>query len=102
MESFKAKILIYFDVEQKNYNKGFFPPNNDDGDILKKPLNSIFVALRGDIQSTPDFDTDVTVSIENNHIILSISGNNMSKFRASLLSFLRLVELAYSVLYIDK
>ena len=102
MESFKAKIFIYFDAEHKNYNKGFFPPNNDDGDILKKPLNSIFVALRGDIQSTPDFDTDVTVSIENNHIILSISGNNMSKFRASLLSFLRLVDLAYSVLYIDK
>jgi len=102
LESFKAKILIYFDVEQKNHNKGFFPPNNDDGDILKKPLNSIFVALKGDIQSTPDFDTNVTVSIENNYIILSISGNNMSKFRASLLSFLRLVDLAYSVLHIDK
>jgi len=102
LESFKAKILIYFDVEQKNHNKGFFPPNNDDGDILKKPLNSIFVALKGDIQSTPDFDTNVTVSIENNYITLSISGNNMSKFRASLLSFLRLVDLAYSILYIDK
>jgi tRNA threonylcarbamoyladenosine modification (KEOPS) complex Pcc1 subunit len=102
LESFKAKIFIYFDGEHINHNKGFFPSNNDDGDNLKKPLNSIFVALRGDIQSTPDFDTDVTVSIENNHIILSISGNNMSKFRASLLSFLRLVELAYSVLYIDK
>ena len=102
MESFKAKILIYFDVEQKNHNKGFFPPNNDDSDVLKKPLNSIFVALKGDIQSTPDFDTNVTVSTENNYIILSISGNNMSKFRASLLSFLRLVDLAYSILYIDK
>jgi tRNA threonylcarbamoyladenosine modification (KEOPS) complex Pcc1 subunit len=102
LESFKAKILIYFDVVQKNHNKGFFPPNNDEGDILKKPLNSIFVALKGDIQSTPDFDTNVTVSIENNYITLSISGNNMSKFRASLLSFLRLVDLAYSVLYIDK
>ncbi len=102
MESFKAKIFIYFDVEHINHNKVFFPSNNDDGDILKKPLNSILVALRGDIQSTPDFDTNVTVSIENNHIILSISGNNISKFRASLLSFLRLVDLAYSVLYIDK
>jgi tRNA threonylcarbamoyladenosine modification (KEOPS) complex Pcc1 subunit len=102
LESFKAKIFIYFDVEHINPNKRFFPSNNDDRDILKKPLNSIFVALRGDIQSTPDFDTDVTVSIENNHIILSISGNNISKFRASLLSFLRLVDLAYSVLYIDK
>ena len=101
MESFKAKIFIYFDAEHKNYNKGFFPPNNND-DILKKPLNSIFIALKGDIQSIPDFDTNVTVSIENNYIILSISGNNMSKFRASLLSFLRLVDLAYSVLYIDK
>ena len=102
MESFKAKIFIYFDVEHNNHKKGFFQSDSDDSDILKKPLNSIFVALRGDIQSTPDFDTDVTVSIENNHIILSISGNNISKFRASLLSFLRLVDLAYSVLYIDK
>ena len=102
MESFKAKIFIYFDVKHNNHNKGFFQSNNDDGDILKKPLNSIFVALRGDIQSIPDFDTNVTVSIENNYIILSISGNNMSKFRASLLSFLRLIDLAYSVLYIDK
>jgi tRNA threonylcarbamoyladenosine modification (KEOPS) complex Pcc1 subunit len=102
LESFKAKIFIYFDVEHNNHDTGFFPSNSDDGDIIKKPLNSIFVALKGDIQSTPDFDTNVTVSIENNSIILSISGNNMSKFRASLLSFLRLVDLAYSVLYIDK
>ena len=102
MESFKAKIFIYFDIKHNNHNKEFFPSNNDDSDILKKPLNSIFVALRGDIQSIPDFDTNVTVSIENNYIILSISGNNISKFRASLLSFLRLIDLAYSVLYIDK
>ena len=102
MESFKAKIFIYFEVEHNNHETGFFPSNSDDGDIIKKPLNSIFVALKGDIQSTPDFDTNVTVSIENNYIILSITGNNMSKFRASLLSFLRLVDLAYSVLYIDK
>jgi tRNA threonylcarbamoyladenosine modification (KEOPS) complex Pcc1 subunit len=102
LESFKAKIFIYFEVEHNNHDTGFFPSNSDDGDIIKKPLNSIFVALKGDIQSTPDFDTNVTVSIENNYIILSISGNNMSKFRASLLSFLRLVDLAYSVLYIDK
>ena len=102
MESFKAKIFIYFDIDHNNHSTRFFQSNNDDGDFLKKPLNSIFVALRGDIQSTPDFDTNVTVSIENNSIILSISGNNMSKFRASLLSFLRLVDLAYSVLYIDK
>lgn len=102
MESFKAKIFIYFDVEHNNHNTGSFPSNNDDGDILKKPLNSIFAALRGDIQSTPDFDTNVTVSIENDYIILSVSGNNMSKFRVSLLSFLRLVNLAYSVLHLEK
>ena len=102
MESFKAKIFIYFDIDHYNHNTRFFHSNNDDRDFLKKPLNSIFVALRGDIQSTPDFDTNVTVSIENDYIILSVSGNNMSKFRASLLSFLRLVNLAYSVLHLDK
>ncbi len=102
MENFKAKIFIYFDKDHNNHNTRFFQSNNDDGNILKKPLNSIFVAIKGDIQSTPDFDTHVTVSIENDYIILSISGNNISKFRASLLSFLRLLDLAYSVLYIDK
>lgn len=102
MESFKAKIFIYFDIDLNNHNTRFFHPNNDDGDFLKKPLNSIFDALKGDIQSTPDFDTHVTVSKENDFIILSISGNNLSKFRASLLTFLRLLDLAYSVLYIDK
>jgi len=102
LENFKAKIFIYFDKDHNNHNIRFFQSNNDDGNILKKPLNSIFVAIKGDIQSTPDFDTHVTVSIENDYIILSISGNNISKFRASLLSFLRLVDLAYSVLYIDK
>jgi tRNA threonylcarbamoyladenosine modification (KEOPS) complex Pcc1 subunit len=99
LESFKAKIFIYFDID---HNNRFFHSNNDDGDFLKKPLNSIFDALKGDIQSTPDFDTHVTVSKENDFIILSISGNNLSKFRASLLTFLRLLDLAYSVLYIDK
>lgn len=102
MESFKAKIFIYFDIDHYNHNTRFFHSNNDDGDFLKKPLNSIFDALKGDIQSTPDFDTHVTVSKENDFIILSISGNNLSKFRASLLTFLRLLDLAYSVLYIDK
>jgi tRNA threonylcarbamoyladenosine modification (KEOPS) complex Pcc1 subunit len=102
LESFKAKIFIYFDIGNNNHNTGFFQSDNDDDDILKKSLNSIFVALRGDIQSTPDFDTRVTVSIDNDYIILSVSGNNMSKFRASLLSFLRLMNLAYSVLYLDK
>ena len=102
MENFKAKIFIYFNTDHNNYNTRFFPYNNDDGNVLKKPLNSIFVAIKGDIQSTPDFDTHVTVSIENDYIILSISSNNISKFRASLLSFLRLADLAYSVLHIDK
>ena len=102
MESFKAEIFIYFDIDLNNHNTRFFHSNDDDGDFLKKPLNSIFDALKGDIQSTPDFDTRVTVSKENDFIILSISGNNLSKFRASLLTFLRLLDLAYSVLYIDK
>ena len=102
MESFKAEIFIYFDIDHYNHNTRFFHSNNDDGDFLKKPLNSIFDALKGDIQSTPDFDTHVTVSKENDFIILSIYGNNLSKFRASLLTFLRLLDLAYSVLYVDK
>lgn len=53
------------------------------------------------MQSTPDFDTQVTTFIEGNCIVLNIAGNNISKFRATLLSFLRLVDLSFSIIQID-
>ncbi|HYG00540.1 MAG TPA: KEOPS complex subunit Pcc1 [Candidatus Saccharimonadales bacterium] len=96
MESYNSKIHIYFDI---NYNPDIL--KEDSTNLLTKQLSSIFIAIKGDIKSTPDFDTLVTVSIENNCIILSISSNNISKFRATIISLLRLIDLSYSVIHID-
>ncbi len=96
MESYNSKIHIYFNIEP---NSDFFADSNN---LLTRQLNSIFIALKGDIKSTPDFDTHVTVSTENNRIILSISSNNISKFRATITSLLRLIDLSYSVIHIDQ
>jgi len=96
LESYNSKIHIYFNIKP---DSDFF---EDSTNLLTRELNSIFIALKGDIQSTPDFDTHVTVSIENNCIILSVSSNNISKFRATIISLLRLIDLSYSVIHIDQ
>ena len=97
MESYKANIHIYFKPNQ-SINSDFL---KDYEEQIEKQLNSAYIAIKGDIQSTPDFDTEVTTFIEGNRIVLNISGNNVSKFRATLLSFLRLVDLSFSVIQID-
>jgi len=96
LENYNSRIHIYFDIKP---NPDFF---KDSTNLLNRQLNSIFVALKGDIQSTPDFDTRVTVSTEKNYIVLSISSNNISKFRATIISLLRLIDLSYSVIHVDK
>ncbi|MGD9673833.1 MAG: KEOPS complex subunit Pcc1 [Candidatus Nitrosocosmicus sp.] len=96
MENYNSRIHIYFDIKP---NPDFF---KDPTNLLTQQLNSIFVALKGDIQSTPDFGAQVTVSTENNCIVVSISSNNVSKFRATIVSLLRLIDLSYSVIQIDK
>ncbi|VFJ14073.1 conserved protein of unknown function [Candidatus Nitrosocosmicus franklandus] len=96
MESYNSKIHIYFNTE---LNSDFFA---DYANILNRQLNSIFIALKGDIQSTPDFDTHVTISTENNYIILYVSSNNLSKFRATIITILRLIDLSYSVIRIEQ
>lgn len=97
MESYKAKIHIYFKFDQ-SINSDFLKEHRE---RAEKQLNSAYIALKGDIQSTPDFDTKVTTLIEDNGIVLNVSGNNISKFRATILSFLRLVDLSFSVIQID-
>lgn len=103
MENFKANICIFFEDSSNNNNHTSLKRNihtfNDD--TLKKLLYSIYIALKGDVHSTPDFDTTVNVSIINNYILLSISDNNISKFRATILSLLTLTDLAHSILRID-
>ncbi|MDQ2685419.1 MAG: hypothetical protein M3Y25_06215 [Thermoproteota archaeon] len=96
MESYNSKIHIYFDI---NHNPDIL--KEDSTNLLTKQLSSILIAIKGDIKSTPDFDALVTVSMENNCILLSISSNNISKFRATIISLLRLIDLSYSVIHID-
>lgn len=100
MENFKANIYIYFTFT--NHSKTSSDTCISDDDLLKKLLNSIFVALKGDAVSTPDFDTNISILIKDDKIELSISGNNVSKFRATILSFLRLTDVAYSTILLDK
>lgn len=97
MESYKAKIHIYFKID-RNLNSDFLQIHNEQ---VEKQLDSIHVAIKGDMQSTPDFDTKVTTFIEGDRIVVDIAGNNISKFRATILSFLRLVDLSFSVIQIN-
>jgi tRNA threonylcarbamoyladenosine modification (KEOPS) complex Pcc1 subunit len=97
LESYKAKIHIYFRFNQ-SINSDLLQYHRK---RIEKQLNSAYIAIKGDIQSTPEFDTKVTTFIEGNRIVLNITGNNISKFRATVLSFLRLVDLSFSVIQID-
>lgn len=97
MESYKAKIHIYFKLNQSISSDSL----QDYKERIEKQLNSAYIAIKGDIQSTPNFDTEVSTFMDGNCIVLNISGNNVSKFRATLLSFLRLVDLSFSVIQMD-
>ena len=90
MENYKAKFCIFFDGLDINSKNDFF----ENKDQFKKLLNAIYVAIKGDIYSSPNFDTNVNISIVDNcYIILCVSGNDQSKFRASILSYLKMVDL---------
>jgi len=73
--------------------------DNHQDTLKEKILSSIYVALKGDIYSSPNSETTLNISIVNDQILLCISSNDQSKFRASILSFLRLVNLVYLILY---
>ena len=92
LESYKANFCIFLsDLHDSNLclkNDSIESP-----DKYKKLLNAIYVALKGDIYSSPDFGITVNVSMVNHRIVLCISGSDQSKFRASILSFLRMIDL---------
>ena len=62
-------------------------------------MNAVYVALKGDIYSSPNFDTVINISLMDDYIILDIASNDQSKFRASISSFLRLINLVYMTLH---
>ncbi len=101
LESYKANFCIFFNdpCDSSLCLKNDSIENQDK--FFKKLLNAIYVALKGDIYSSPDFGTAVNVSMVNHRIVLCISGSDPSKFRASILSFLRMIDLAYTTLLIN-
>jgi tRNA threonylcarbamoyladenosine modification (KEOPS) complex Pcc1 subunit len=100
LENYKANFCIFFN---NSYNSNIDIKNNqsEDQDRFKKFLKAIYVSLKGDIYSSPNFDTTVNISMTDNYVLLYISGNDQSKFRASILSFLRMIDLVYATLYLD-
>jgi len=97
LESYKANFCIFL---SDSHDSNLCLKNNsiENPDKFKKLLNAIYVALKGDIYSSPDFGTAVDISMTNHCVVLCISGNDQSKFRASILSFLRMIDLVYTTL----
>lgn len=101
LENYKANICIFFH-SSCNLNINLKNESVENPDRFKKLLKAIYVALKGDIFSSPtNFDTTVNISLMDNYIVLCISGNDQSKFRASILSFLRMIDLVYATLSLN-
>jgi tRNA threonylcarbamoyladenosine modification (KEOPS) complex Pcc1 subunit len=98
LENYKAKFCIFFDDLDINSRNDFI----ENKDQFKKLLNAIYVAIKGDIYSSPNFDTNMNISIVDScYIILYVSGNDPSKFRASILSYLKMVDLVCTTIYLN-
>jgi tRNA threonylcarbamoyladenosine modification (KEOPS) complex Pcc1 subunit len=104
LENYKANFCIFF-KDLFNSSPLYFEKKdqiNDQQNILKKKLlNAVYVALKGDIYSSPNFDTVINISLMDDYILLDMASNDQSKFRASISSFLRLINLIYTILYND-
>jgi tRNA threonylcarbamoyladenosine modification (KEOPS) complex Pcc1 subunit len=102
LENYKANFCIFFrdsfNSPSLNLKRG--QANEQQQNILKKKLlDAIYVALKGDIYSSPNFNTAINIFLLDDFIILNISSNDQSKFRASISSFLRLINLVHTILY---
>ncbi|MDQ6723968.1 MAG: hypothetical protein M3Z01_06865, partial [Thermoproteota archaeon] len=97
LENYKANICIFFH-SSCNLNINLKNESVENPDRFKKLLKAIYVALKGDIFSSPSFDTAINISMMDEYIVLCVSGNDQSKFRASILSFLRMIDLVYTTL----
>jgi tRNA threonylcarbamoyladenosine modification (KEOPS) complex Pcc1 subunit len=96
LENYKANFCIFLQDLCK-LEPGLIDNHQDP--LKEKILRSIYVALKGDIYSSPNSDTILNISMVNDQILFCISCNDQSKFRASILSFLRLVNLICLILF---
>ena len=101
MESYKANFCIFFQDEYDSSNIYIENSSAENQNKVKKLLNAIYVALKGDLCSSPGFDTTVNISMMGGNIVMSISSDDPSKFRASALSILRLIDLVYRTIFIN-
>ena len=101
LESYKANFCIFFHDKYDTFN--LYIENNpaENQNRVKKLLNAIYVALKGDLCSSPCFDTHVNISMMGCNIVIGITSNDPSKFRASALSILRLIDLVYRTIFIN-
>jgi len=99
LESYKANFCIFFH-DKHNYNIHSENNSSENQNISKKILNAVYVALKGDLFSSPGFDTNVNISMMgSSYIVISITSNDPSKLRASALSILRLIDLVYRTVF---
>ncbi len=97
LKSYKSNFCIFFEDIEKDLN---IITNSNDKDHSKNLLNTIYAALKGDIDSSPNFDTVINISKRDKHIVLDISSDNLSKFRATIISLLKLIDLIYTTIYL--
>jgi tRNA threonylcarbamoyladenosine modification (KEOPS) complex Pcc1 subunit len=96
LQNYKANFCIFLN-DLCNFEKSMI--NKHQVELKQKILHAIYSALKGDIYSSPSFDTTLNISIKHDHIVIYISSNDRSKFLASILSFLRLINLVCLTLF---
>jgi len=96
LQNYKANFCIFLH-DLSNFEKSMMDKHQ--AELKQKILHSIYSALKGDIYSSPSFDTVLNISIMDDHIVIYISSNDRSKFLASILSFLRLINLVCLTLF---
>jgi tRNA threonylcarbamoyladenosine modification (KEOPS) complex Pcc1 subunit len=101
LESYKANFCIFFHDKYDTSNIYIENYSAENQNKVKKLLNAVYVALKGDLCSSPDFDTAVNISMTGGNIVLSITSDDSSKFRATALSILRLIDLVYRTIFIN-
>ena len=96
LKIYKSNFCIFFDHIGKDPN---IITDSNDKYHSTNLLNTIYVALKGDIDSSPNVDTVINISKRDKYIILDISSDNLSKCRATIISLLKLIDLIYTTIY---
>ena len=100
MERYKANLCIFFH-DKCDSNNIYLENGSAKNPIkVKELLYAIYIALKGDLDSSPGFDTTVSISMVANYIVVHVTSGDLSKFRASVSSILRLIDLIYRTLFI--